>query len=473
LPDPLAETDRLDPAIWKIAAVAIMGSLLAQLDATIVNVSLSSLAVELHSSLETIQWVTSGYLLALALMLPLSGWLVDRIGAKAVYLWCFTAFTLASALCGFSGSAETLIACRVLQGMCGGLLAPMTQLMMARAAGSHMARVMGISAVPILIAPILGPVLAGAILQHASWRWLFLVNLPVGVVAIVLAILLLPGDRAQTRPRELDLAGLALLSPGLVLFLYGSDKLSSPLGIGAFVLGIAFILLFLRLAKIKGDRALIDLKLFQGKVFPVSALNQFLTNGIAFTGQMLIPYFLVRGSGLTPSQAGWDMAPLGLGMMCSFPFMGTLTSRFGIKRLSVTGALLGLIFTLPLIYLAIHGPVPGLLAVSLFFRGAGMGMVGVPSISAAYASVRKEELPMATTTLNIVQRIGGPTSTTICATFLAWRLKDTAPSGAFAAAFALLCLLHGFVFLSALRLPLSIERRAPDLTPRLVEAASD
>ena len=93
----------MDPAIWKISSVAVLGSFLSQLDATVVNVSLSSLAAELHSSLSTIQWVTSGYLLALALMLPLNGWLVDRIGAKAVYLWCFSAFTLSSALCGLPG----------------------------------------------------------------------------------------------------------------------------------------------------------------------------------------------------------------------------------------------------------------------------------------------------------------------------------------------------------------------------------
>ena len=199
--------------MWKITSVAVLGSFLAQLDATIVNVSLSSLAVDLHSSLTAIQWVTSGYLLALALMLPLNGWLVERIGAKSLYLWCFSAFTLSSALCGMAWSANSLIAFRILQGMSGGLMAPLTQMMMARAAGKHMARVMGYAAVPILLGPILGPVIAGAILQYASWRWLFLINLPVGVLAIVLAVLFLPNDREETRSRDLDLSGLALLSP--------------------------------------------------------------------------------------------------------------------------------------------------------------------------------------------------------------------------------------------------------------------
>src|ERR1700684_1184421 len=164
LPEQLQQSNRLDPQDWKITSVAVIGSFLSQIDATVVNVSLSSLAVELHSSLSAIQWVTSGYLLALALMLPLNGWMVDRIGAKALYLWCFSVFTLSSALCGMAWSAESLIAFRILQGMSGGLMAPMAQMMMARSAGKHLARVLGWAALPIMLAPILGPVLAGAIL---------------------------------------------------------------------------------------------------------------------------------------------------------------------------------------------------------------------------------------------------------------------------------------------------------------------
>lgn len=152
---PRPPAHRLDAAQWKILSVATAGALLAQLDATIVNVSLSSLAAQLHTSLATIQWVTSAYLLTLTLVLPMSGWLVDRIGAKAVYLGCFLAFTAASVLCGMAWSAPSLIAFRVLQGACGGLLAPMAQMIVARAAGAQMARVIGYAAVPVLAAPIL------------------------------------------------------------------------------------------------------------------------------------------------------------------------------------------------------------------------------------------------------------------------------------------------------------------------------
>jgi EmrB/QacA subfamily drug resistance transporter len=440
----------------------VIGSFLSQLDATVVNVSLSTLAVELHSSLSAIQWVTSGYLLALALMLPLNGWLVERIGAKRLYLICFCGFTFSSALCAVGWSANSLIGFRVLQGVSGGLMAPMMQLMMARVAGKNLVRVMSYAAVPILLGPILGPVIAGAILQHASWRWLFLVNLPVGALGIVLAILFLPNDREETRQRDLDLVGFALLSPGLVLFLHGSEHIGGRIGRITLALSVVLLAMFVKVAIRKGDRALIDLQLFKGKTFAASTLTQFMSNGISFAGQMLIPIYLIRACGRSPSATGWLLAPLGLGMICSYPWMGAITQRFGIRKVSAGGAFLALAGTLPFIWLASRGLIVAVLACTLFLRGVGLSAVGIPSISAAYASVNKRDLPMATTSLNIVQRLGGPTMTTLCATFLGWRLSfahsHVSRSGAFAATFVLLCLLHALLFAAALRLPLSIDQ---------------
>jgi EmrB/QacA subfamily drug resistance transporter len=453
--------DELDPAIWKITAVAILGSFLAQLDATIANVSLSSLATDLHTNLSTIQWVTSGYLLALTLALPMSGWLVDRIGAKALYLWCFVTFTFSSALCGLAWSAHSLIAFRIVQGISGGVLAPMAQMMMARAAGKHMARIVGYAAVPVLIAPILGPVVAGLILQYASWRWLFLVNLPFGVLALALAMLFLPNDREETRPRELDWLGLALLSPGLVIFLYGSDRIGDRTGQVALLIAALLLALFFWTANRKGDRALVDLRLFKGKVFSAAAVTQFLSNGALFAGQMLIPIYLIRYCGRSPGEMGWLLAPMGLGMLCTYPSMGALTRWFGIRRVSTGGAVLALIGTLPLLYLANHQLDLVVLAIALFIRGAGQSAVGLPSMAAAYASVNRKELPMATTSLNIVQRLGGPTFTTLCATFLGWCLA-TQPEHPvsltpYAWTFSLLCLLHAATAIAALKLPRSMD----------------
>jgi EmrB/QacA subfamily drug resistance transporter len=464
LPDQAQLSERLDSRIWKVVSVAALGSFLAQLDATVVNVSLSSLAVELHSSLRVIQWVTSGYLLALALMLPLNAWLVERIGAKRLYLVCFTGFTLSSALCALSWSANSLIGFRVLQGISGGLMAPMAQLMIARAAGKDFVRVVGYAAVPVLFGPIIGPVIAGAILQHASWHWLFLINLPIGVLAVILALLFLPNDEDLPRSaRELDLIGFLLVSPGLVLFLYGSDHLQDRAGILVFVLSFVLLAVFIRTSLKKAERALIDLELFRSRTFSVSSITQFMTNGLAFAGQMLIPVYLMRGAGQSPGATGWLMAPLGLGMLCTYPSVGKLTQHFGIRGTSTRGALIGFLATLPFLYLSSHFN-RTILILALFIRGVGMSAVGIPSISSAYASVPKEELPMATTALNIVQRLGGPTLTTICATVLGMRLASAHShanaSSAFTIAFALLCGFHALLILSAMRLPRDLETAA-------------
>jgi EmrB/QacA subfamily drug resistance transporter len=450
--------DRLDPAVWRICAVALFGALLAQIDATIVNVSLAGLAAELHAPLATIQWVTSGYLLALTLVLPLNGWLVRRIGARQLYLWCFSSFAVSSALCGLAGSAGTLIAFRAVQGISGGLLAPMAQMMVARAAGRHMARVAAYVSLPVLLAPIAGPVLAGVILQHATWRWLFLVNVPVGALALVLAWLFLPADADEAAPVPLDWAGLAALSPGLVLFLYGSERLQAPGGLAMAAAGALLIALFLVLARRKGPAALVDLALFRNAVFGACALAQFLANGAIFAGQMLIPVFLVRACGRSAADMGWMLAPQGLGVMITFLLMGRLVARFGVRRLACAGAGLAMAATLPLVGMALWGFHPALLVVVLFLRGLGQGAVGLPTMSAAYASVDRRDLPMATTSLNIVQRLGGPMLTTLAATVLAAGLGSgghDAPA-AYVWPFVLLCALHGANALAAWRLPLRI-----------------
>jgi MFS family permease len=377
--------------------------------------------------------------------------------------------------------------------MSGGLMAPLAQMLMARSAGKHLARVFSYAAAPVLLGPLLGPVLAGVILQHAtilqqaSWRWLFLVNVPLGLLAIALAIRFLPDDRAEARKRELDFAGFLLLSPGLVLFLYGADHIGERVGLAALSAALVLLVVFVKLATAKGKRALIDLQLFSSKVFSASAVTQFLSNGIGFAGQMMIPIYLIRLCGRSPAATGWLMAPLGLGMLCSYPQVGRLTERFGIRTICVSGAVLSLAGTLPFLYLAGHGFSMTLLAAALFVRGVGMSGVGIPSITSAYASVKKEDLPMATTSLNIVQRLGGPTLTTVCATFLGWRLAvahlSSAPlssvpavnvSNPFVDAFMLLCFFHALLLVAAFRLPLVIvkENRSEEEALQPAGAAS-
>jgi EmrB/QacA subfamily drug resistance transporter len=454
----------LDPRVWKVAAVVFLGPLMTQLDSTVVNVSLSSISQDLHASIDSVQWIVAGYLLALALTLPLNAWLVDRLGAKRLYLVCFSAFTLASLLCGLERTIHGLIWARVIQGMAGGLLAPMAQMMLAHVAGKHLARVMGYIAMPVLIAPLLGPVVAGVILKYAGWPWLFYINLPVGIVAVFLAIFLLPGDKAPRRARPFDFFGFLLISPGLGSLLYGLDH-SSTLEGGLFLLsGVILVGAFVWHAIRKNTEALIDLRLFTNRVFSIGATTQFLNNGASYAGQMLIPLFLMTGFGISPANAGWMLAPMGLGMMLIYPSLGFLTDRFGCRAVSAGGALLATVTTLPFLWMAQNRLSPSLLALSLLVRGVGQGAIGVPSMSAAYISVPREQLAIATTASNIVQRLGGPTATTIVGMVLSFSASHFAGSGAHAFTLAFVALIGLQVILlgSAGRLPIRIQSNSPD-----------
>ena len=208
------------------AIVVVIGAIMTILDATIVNVALPTLGRDLHTSIAAIQWVPTIYLLAFASVIPLSGWAAGRFGAKTIWLASLGTFMTGSLLAGLSVSTGTLIAARVVQGLGGGMIMPLGQAMLARIAGpNRMGRVMSIVGVPMLLAPVFGPLIGGALIDAASWRWIFFINLPVGLAAVVLAVRLLPAT-APRPGQHLDVRGAVLLSGGLTLFLYGLAQTS-------------------------------------------------------------------------------------------------------------------------------------------------------------------------------------------------------------------------------------------------------
>jgi EmrB/QacA subfamily drug resistance transporter len=453
-------SDGIDPSVWKVAIVAVIGPFMTQLDSTVVNVSLSTISHTLDSSIATAQWIVSGYLLAMALMLPLNGWLVDRIGAKRLYVILFSTFTLASILCGASQTMGELICARVLQGLVGGVLAPMTQMMIARAAGKNMARVMGYAALPILLAPILGPVLAGTILAHAEWSWLFYLNVPVGILGVGLAAFLLPGHSISLQKRPFDFLGFALISPGFVAFIYGLQHASRAEGRWVLLAGAVLLAGFLLHAVRKGSSALIDVRIFANRTFSVAATTQFFANGMLFGRQLIVPLYLIAGCGLSAAQAGWFIASTGVGMMCSFPLLGLLTERYGCRLVSAGGALLAFLSTVTFLWMIGHQFSATCAVVSLFLAGAGQGTISIPSISAAYSSIPKARLAVANTALNIAQRVGGPVATTLLAVFISLTMynPENAQPRQFFMAFVMLCCLHLLAFGAATFLPLRIHR---------------
>src|SRR6188768_2272093 len=220
------------------------------LDITVVSVALPTFQNEFDATYAQVAWTMTGYTLALATVIPLTGWASDRFGTKRLYMLALTLFLLGSIACGLAWSIESLIAFRVLQGLGGGMLMPLGMTIMTRAAGPHrIGRVMAVLGVPMLLGPIFGPILGGWLIDIASWHWIFLINLPIGIAAIVYAWIVLPKDEVE--PSEtFDWLGMLLLSPGLAAFLYGVSSIPEHGSVAATevwlpaVLGIALIVAF-------------------------------------------------------------------------------------------------------------------------------------------------------------------------------------------------------------------------------------
>ena len=328
----------------------------------------------------------------------------------------------------------------------------MMQMMMARHAGPHMARVIGIAAMPVMVGQMLGPSLGGFILAFSSWQWIFFVNVPIGVLAIGFAWRVLPRDEAKN-PRRLDMLGFALISPGLALLLYGLVAVAHGEGGVPVELIVSLLLLagFVAHACRRPAEALIDLRLFAGRTFRAAAATQFLSNAINFGGQLLMPLYFLTVRAESPGVTGMLLAPTALGMFVALPVMGRLSERFGARMISGAGAAIALLGTVPF---ALAGPETSLflLCGALFVRGFGVGSITIPSAAAAYASVPRESLSSATTAINICQRFGGPVGTTALALFLQHALAGGA-APAYAATFWLLAALAAAGIVAASRLP--------------------
>jgi len=434
-----SSTDRIDAYVWRISAVVIIGAIMSILDTTIVNVALATLSRELHATIDQIQWVVTGYMLSLAAVIPVTGWAARRFGAKRVYITSLVLFTAGSALCGLATSTTELIAFRVIQGIGGGMILPIGQLMMADAAGpKRMGRVMSIVAVPAMLAPILGPTIGGLILDNASWRWIFFVNVPIGVIAVIAAVRALP--RVETGPAgRLDARGLALMATGLPLLTYGLAEIgatasfTSPKVVIPCLLGIVLIASF-AVHALRIPQPLLDLRLFRRPTFASASFAMFCLGAALFGGLILLPLYWQDVRHMSVVDTGLLTAPQGLGMALVLPLSGRLTDRVGGGPPALFGVILTTVATVPFGLIGAHTSVL-LLSIAMLIRGMGIGFAFMPAMSAAFASLRRSELANATPQLNVLQRVGGSIGTAVLAVVLQRALVGAHTDAAAAAAY--------------------------------------
>ena len=427
--------ENIDAAVLKIAGVVIIGIIMSILDITIVNVALPTFQSEFSDNpavpldYSTVAWTVTAYTLALATVIPLTGWAADRFGTKRLFIGAIVLFTAGSVLCATANSIGMLIGFRVLQGLGGGMLMPVGMTIMTRAAGpKRMGRLMAIMGVPMLLGPIMGPILGGYLIKHASWHWIFLVNLPLGIIASIYAWRALPKD--HTEPSEsLDVLGLLLMSPGLALLLFGISSIpgegtvNAPKVYWPAIIGLVLILAFVW-HSFRPQHPLLDLRLFKNRNLRVAVITLFIFAGAFFGGLLLIPTYFQEVRGKDALTAGLLMAAQGIGAMVTMPVAGRLVDKVPVGRIVPFGliVILGAMFTFTRIDATTD--LWKIVAI-LFVLGLGMGATMMPIFTTALRTLTHHEVARGSTLLNISQQIASSCGVAVLSVILTNHLKNS------------------------------------------------
>ncbi|WP_141014638.1 DHA2 family efflux MFS transporter permease subunit [Nocardioides sambongensis] len=432
------DDDKLDKSVLLTAGVVVLGAIMSILDITVVSVALETFQEEFDATSAEVAWTMTGYTLALATVIPLTGWASDRFGTKRLYLLAVTLFTIGSILCAVADSLPMLVGFRVVQGLGGGMLMPLGMTILTRAAGPHrVGRVMAIMGIPMLLGPIFGPILGGWLIEAASWHWIFLINLPIGIAAIIYASIVLPKDNVE--PSEtFDFVGMLLLSPGLALFLYGVSSIpeagtvwdAEVLATG--IAGLVLIGLFVPWAlNQRNVHPLVDLRLFANKNMTVAIIAMALFAIAFFGASLLFPLYFQQVRDESALSAGALLAPQGIGAMLTMPIAGTIADRKGPGRVVMVGICL-VTLGMGLFTQLDEGTSYAYILGALFVMGMGMGATMMPIMSAALATLTAHSTARGTTLLNITQQTAASIGTALFSVILTNSLngKDQAALGA-------------------------------------------
>jgi EmrB/QacA subfamily drug resistance transporter len=422
----VAGRQKLEPLGWpliRLSLVIVVGGVAPLIDTTVVNVALRTIGASLKVDAIQTQWVTTAYLLTLAVTVPVTAWASDRFRAKRLWLIGLVVFLIGSGLCALAGSFGALIAFRALQGVGAGTMLPVLQTILVRAAGpAKVGRAITIVMLVSTIAPIAGPLVGGAIVSGASWRWVFVINIPICIAAAALAAVYIPRESTQ-RDKKLDLAGVLLLGVGTTALLYalsnaasgGADagaRVWTPLAVGAVLIG-AFAAWSLR----RGERAAVPVRLFAQRSFGAATGVLFLT-GVALYGALfLIPLYFQQVRGMTALEAGSILALQGIGSLLT-RWVGGVVDRIGAKLIAVVGVILCAVATVPFAVATVHTSYL-LLGAALIVRGGALSAVNIAITTGAFTGLSRQQVPAGSAVVRLVQQLGGSAGTALLATVVA------------------------------------------------------
>ncbi|MGC1286974.1 MAG: MDR family MFS transporter [Streptosporangiaceae bacterium] len=408
--------ERLDPSVIKLIVVLLLGAIPSLLDTSIVNVAIDTIGRDLHTSVSTIQWVITGYLLSFAMVIPLSGWALARFGGRAVWTFSLALFMVGSIACGAAWNIGSLIAFRVVQGAGGGMMTPLITTLLVQAVGtSKIGRLMSAISLPIVVVPIFGPVIAGLIISNISWRWIFYVNVPICLVGLVLAWRELPAGRPQGgggAASRIDVVGLLLLPPALVALLYGLAEVGTDGGFGhagvlvPLIVGAVLLAAYCVHALRTSATPMVDLKLFRSRTFTGASTLLFLAGLSIYGAMLLLPLYFQQVRHESALVAGLLMVPQGIGSIAPRTLAGRLTDSIGPRLVVLAGIALAAVGTIPFALAGLHTSY-WLLGAALVVRGAGLGLATIAVMAGAFQGLSREQVPHASSATRILQFVGG------------------------------------------------------------------
>jgi EmrB/QacA subfamily drug resistance transporter len=408
-----------------VGIVFVFGLFMDLLDLTITNVALPTLQDEFHASTTTIEWVVTGYLLSLAIFIPFSGWAGDRFGTKKIFMFALAVFTTSSFLCGIAWSAESLIGFRILQGVGGGMLTPVGTAMLFRVFPPHeRARASALLSIPAVIAPATGPVLGGYLVEYQSWHWIFLMNVPIGLLGLVVAGLFLREDK-QATPGRLDVPGFILSASGMASTVYalaeaGSRGFTDDRVILFGVAGIA-LLTALVMVELRTAEPMLDMRLFKNKMFATANGVQMIAQGGLQGALFLLPLFLQLERGMSPLQSGLTTFPQAIGMVLMLPLSSRMYKRVGPRRMMMAGMTGCAVATFAFLGVGLDSS-SWWIRVIMLGRGCSFALVLIPLQAATFSTILPHQTGRASAIFNSGRQVAASLGVALMGTTLAHRL---------------------------------------------------
>jgi len=409
---------------WMVALTVMLPTLMVIIDTAVVNVSLNHIRGSLSAGIDEATWSITSYLAANAIIIPMTGWLSRFFGRKRLLIFSVTFFTISSFLCGSAWSIQSLVVFRILQGLSGGSLQPISQsILLETFPPKQHGMAMALFGIGIMFGPIVGPVLGGWITDNLSWHWIFFINIPIGVVSVIMSMLFIhdPSYMQRTRMR-IDYWGLILLSlgvGGLQMMLDRGERLdwfaSQEMLAMAIISGAA--LLALVIVESFADQPIVNIRVFKDYSFGLGNLALFFFSVNLFGGLVLLPIYLQTLMGYTATLSGFALAPGGLANLLIMPIVGRLLSHYHPKALIIPGILvlaystyLMSCFTLGVDFTTVMWP--------RVVMGIGMALTFIPLTTLTLSDIEKEKLPNATSIFNLVRNLGGSFGVAITSTLL-------------------------------------------------------